>query len=625
MEHIHSTVLKAAVLLALGSTGIFLTSCAENTSSISHQSVIESSGVTAATEVTTEAPVGINTVPFDKNGMHFSAVSGFYDSEFYLDISTDSDSTVYYTLDGSIPTENSQKYTQPILIKDRSVEPDVLSAHTDIAQPADMVSYDLPNKPVDKATVVRAFAVDKNGSRSDTVTCTYFVGFGSKADYYDNVKVISLVTNDDNLFDYERGIYVLGKTYDDWLSGEGYDPGTPEWSMPANYTQKGKEWERPASIQFFENGSLEHSQDVGIRIHGGATRSYTQKSFNIYARKEYGDSCLRYDIFSGNVVSQADGSIVKQYDSIMLRNAGNDAMYTRFRDKLIQSLVADRQFLTQAMEPCILFINGEYWGQYEITEKLDKSFIKAHFGVPKKDVCIVKKDELDEGSEETFAQWQELREWINKTDLSDSKAYDELCAKVDMPGFMEYVSTEIYIDNYDWGAPNSAMWKTQTVDADNPYSDGKWRFILFDTEYSSGMYGRALAANDSFARLMENDCFITDLLKASLKNESFRKDLIKTFTDIADNNFNAERVEKAVASLSEEYSDMVTDTYSRFWRSSAGGYYAEQNYEEAVGELRQFFSQRRKYIMEYANQHIEKYHILQTSLCRINGEMEETL
>ena len=608
MKHIKNTIVNAAFLLTLTCAGVFLTSCADKDDSSSQQSASDTTASAAVTdttaEITTEVPAEVKTVPFDAEGMHFSAVSGFYEGSFYLDITADEGSTVYYTLDGSVPTADSQKFTQPILISDRSSEPNVLSAFTDIAQPAEDMSDELPDEPVDKATVVRAIAVDKNGVQSGTVTNTYFVGFSSKADYYQDVKIVSLITDEDNLFDYENGIYTSGKTFDDWKNSDEYDIETPHWAMPGNYTQKGREWERPASVQFFEDGELRCSQDIGIRIHGGATRSYPQKSLNIYARKDYSASKLSYDIFSGTVRNQTDGSPVTGFDSFMLRNGGNDATYTRFRDKLIQSLVPDRQFLTQGMEPCILFINGEYWGQYEITEKLDKSFIKAHYGIPKKDVCIIKRDELEEGSEETFEQWQELRAWINATDFSDASAYEELCGKVDMQGFMDYISTEIYIENYDWGAPNSAMWRAQTADGSSPYADGKWRFILFDTEYSSGMYGRAAAYNDSFARLLEDDCFLADLLRAAMKNEGFRSEFMKTFTDIAENNFSDERVDNAITELSEKYSDMVTDTFDRFWRSSAGGYSARSNYDGSVSELREFFSERRGYIMKYIENHM---------------------
>ena len=102
-------------------------------------------------------------------------------------------------------------------------------------------------------------------------------------------------------------------------------------------------------------------------------------------------------------------------------------MYTRFSDKLVQSLVSDRQFLTQGMEPCIVFINGEYWGHYELTEKVDKDYVSAHYGIPAKNIYIVKKEALEDGSEETFAEWERLWKWIRDTDFSRQENYEKLC------------------------------------------------------------------------------------------------------------------------------------------------------------------------------------------------------
>ena len=554
------------------------------------------------TAATVEAIADIEA-PFEAEGMRFSVKSGFYDSPFYLTISAAEGSEIYYTLDGSEPTSASTRYEAPLLIADRSEEENRLSAHNDIAQPVEYADDFVPRKKVDKATVVRAVSIDGNGVKSPVVSCTYFVGFGGKADYYKNVKAVSLITDEDSLFGYENGIYVLGKVYDDWKNGSGYDPETPEWFMPANYTQKGREWERRAVIQFFEGGQLAAGQDVGIRIHGGATRSYSQKSLNVYARKDYGAPKLEYDLFSGNVGRKSDGEPVTVFDSFTLRNGGNDAQYTRFRDKLIQSLVSDRQFLTQGMEPCILFINGEYWGHYELTEKLDDKFISTHYGVPAKDVCIIKKEALDDGSEETFAEWEQLREWIKKTDFSEQSAYDELCRRVDMQGFMDYISAEIYINNADWGKPNSVMWKAETAGG-SPYSDGRWRFVMFDTEFSSGLYGKAQPSEDSFGKLLGSDSFLGDLFSGALENEGFRRQFRENFLDIADNSFGSGRVNAGIDRFSAEYHDMTVDAYDRFWSGWYGGFEAENTYEREVSVLRSFFNERHDYIVKYLDEYV---------------------
>ncbi|MBO7395284.1 MAG: CotH kinase family protein [Ruminococcus sp.] len=589
----HKSIVNALLILSLCCT---LTSCSDKNSGPAPSSE------TAETTDPSKEPTTAAEAPFEAEGMRFSVKSGFYDAPFDLEISAAEGTEIYYTLDGSIPTSDSTRYDSPIAVSDRSDEENKLSTQRGIAQPVSDLDAFVPTKKTDKATVVRAVAVDKNGIQSSVVSCTYFVGFGDKAEYYKDVKIVSMMTDEADLFDYEKGIYALGKVYDDWKNGDGFDPETPEWFMPANYTQHGREWEREATLQFFEGGQLAHEQKVGIRIHGGATRSYPQKSFNVYARKEYGAGKLKYDLFSGNVKCKSDGSTVTEFDSFVLRNGGNDAQYTRFRDKLIQSLVSDRAFLTQGMEPCILFIDGEFWGHYELTEKLDNDFISTHYGVPAKDICIIKKEALEDGSEETFTEWEHLREWILATDFSEQPEYDELCKRVDIQSFMDYVSTELYINNSDWRRGNTAYWKAETVDESNPYADGKWRFLLFDTEYSSGLYGEALPSDNNIETFIGNECFITDLFNAAMENEGFREQFRETFRDIADNNFASGKVDAEIDRLSKEYKEMTVATYNRFWHGWYGGSAAESNYLDAVYDLKSFFDKRHDYITKYLDE-----------------------
>lgn len=507
-----------------------------------------------------------NIIDVDVAEPVLSQPSGFYDSGFSLSLNVPQGTTVYYTLDGSTPTTASTRYSSPIQISDISSSANVLSAITDIV-PTSMTGggATAPNEPVDKAMIVNAIAVDENGNISDTVTGAYFIGYNSRASYYKNLKVISIVTDKENLFDHEKGIYVLGKTFEDWRNSPEYSQMAREWEIPGNYTQKGAEWEREASMQVFENGKLSHSQNVGLRIHGGATRSAPQKSFNVYARSEYGASKFEFDLFSGNVISEVKDKIIDKFDTFMLRNGGNDGQYTRFRDKLNQLLVADRDMLTQAMEPSIVFINGEYWGHYEITEKLDEDFVDAHYDVGKKNVCIVKNEKLDAGDEETYAEWEQFYQWVKSTDMSNESNYAQLCEKLDIQSFIDYISAEIYYNNWDWGNNNTALWKCTQPTEGNEYSDGRWRFILFDTEYSLNIYNQAPANNDSFSQLTQKDCFISHLLKAAMKNESFRRQFCTTFMDMANENFNYERVSKLINELSTQYKEFTIDTRDRFW------------------------------------------------------------
>lgn len=218
----------------------------------------------------------------------FSKESGFYEGEFEITLSmqTGVKADIYYTLDGSIPTRESTRYTEPILIEDASNHPNFYSTNTDIGAQgkSEIGEIVVPEQLIDKATVVRAVAYNNEGEAGEVVTATYFVGLGNKSEYMD-LEVISLVSEPDNLFDYDIGIYVAGRigdgiqVTDDWL-----------WQN-ANYRKRGKSAEREVYVEYFaKDHMLKLSKKCGIRIRGNATRAYQQKSFNLFAREEYDGS-----------------------------------------------------------------------------------------------------------------------------------------------------------------------------------------------------------------------------------------------------------------------------------------------------------------------------------------------
>jgi len=524
-----------------------------------------------------------------------SAESGFYSEAFDLEIVSQGDMKVYYTLDGSEPDTGSLLYDGPVRIDDISAQENVISAIEDIT----FSKYSAPSSPVDKAVVIKAAAADENGNMSETAVRTFFVGYENKASYYSDMKVVSVITDSDGLFSDENGIYVKGDTYRKWLESDRYDPQTPTYSIPSNYTKHGSDWEREAVIQIFENGVQMASQNMGIRIHGGASRSTAQKSFNVYARGRYGASKLKYDLFSGKNTSEYDNSVIKKYDSFILRNAGNDASRLRFRDKLIQSLVSDLNFSVQAMEPCIVFINGEYWGQYEITERLCADYVTSHFGVEEDSMVLVKNGEYEDGNESLYSDYTELCSWVSDpgVDLTDEGNYLRLEEMIDVQGYIDYMCAEIYAGNYDWGTNNTALWKAE-YDADNSYADGRWRFIMFDTEYSSNLYANELTepACNIFERINGSDDMLFVLFRKLMLNEGFRDTFCRRFTDISNGCFESEKVSAAIDELVSAYRESTLDYYDRFY---CGQFDNEKRYDEKLKDLRDFYDQRPQYITEY--------------------------
>lgn len=519
----------------------------------------------------------------------FSQGSGFYDDNFWLTLTASEGCTIYYTTDGSDPTTSSQQYHAPIQISNQR---NAANRYSNMADTA--IDYTPPTYAVDKATIIRAIAVDAEGNISQIATNSYFIGYGND-EYVKQMRVISLVTDPDNLFDYETGIYVYGKAHDDWRNSPEYTPNAQNWEQPGNCTQSGRAWERPASMTVFENGVATYSADLGIRIHGGATRSSPQKSFNLYARSEYGVTKLAYDFFHGELKSETDGKVIDSFDSLTLRNGGNDKV-TKLRDRLNQELAAGRDVATLAQEECIVFLDGEFWGLYNLMEKMSDTYISDHYRVKADDVCIIKTGELNEGSEHGYADFQMMLKWLESADFTSPSTYQEFCARFDVKNFADYMAIEMLIGNLDFGGNNYALWKTETINEKKQYADGKWRFILFDTEYGQGLYGSNVRES-AFESLKKQDCWLSTLFFGLMEHcADFRQLFATAYFDLCNENYSPTNATAKLDELMQPYAKPMGDTIKRFslvW--NWGGVNYENSFRNEANVIQQFYRERAQY------------------------------
>ena len=531
-------------------------------------------------------PANANSAPEGSAAVHqpvFSQESGFYNSSFSLTLTADEGCKVYYTTDGSDPTEHSTEYTGPITINDMSDTENRLSARTDIVPDR----AEAPSEKVDKAAIIRAVSVDSSGRMSSPVTKTYFIG-KTNSGYYKNMNVVSLVTDPDNLFDRDKGIYCLGKVYEENRGGGGMP-----WEVRANYSMKGREWERPATFTLFAGGEKVVDENVGIRIKGNYSRSIEQKSFNIYTREEYGVSEFDYDFFSGKAVKAKNGKAIKKFDGLVLRNGGNDNSSAFFRDTINQELIADRAFAHQATTECIVFIDGEFWGIYQMMEKINKSFLSSHYGVKSGDIAMIENGALEEGSDSDLNDWRQLCSSVAGGGVS----FDEFCRKVDLQGFMDYFAAQIYWANADWPQNNYTLWRCNAIDETNPYADGKWRMVLFDTESGQGLYGSEdkSFSSDGFRRIRQNNSQLAQLFNGMLSNEQFRLAFARTMMDLANHNFATDRTNAVISYYRNTFKQQVTDTFARFHSRSLSGGNAERRFVDSMSTVAEFYAKRYSY------------------------------
>ncbi len=315
---------------------------------------------------------------------------------------------------------------------------------------------------------------------------------------------------------------------------------TDEKNLKAMYADVNAKVERAAHAEIISpDGTRVVSQDVGLRLFGGSSRSLAQKSFKIIARKDgyfgadtpyAGAGTFTYPFFADRVVlgGQNAGEVLIKYDSLILRNGGNDSLLSTAEDATNPTLLRDglanefvHHFATNVAaslsEFAVVYLNGEYYGILELRENQNEDYIKRLYGVDDNDVVVIK-SELDttrhcanhsnggscrfcgvwfyyETDEDAAAQ-AEMEDWIalckkaagavNASDAQYKKVYDEVAAKVDLVNVKEYLALSCYLCNSDWPYNNVRLWRYTGPETEA--LDGKWRFATRDMDMAMGRY-----------------------------------------------------------------------------------------------------------------------------------------
>lgn len=500
----------------------------------------------------------------------FSLPAGVYTTDVTLSIThTDPTVVIRYTLDGSDPTVNSTQYTQPILITDRSDQP---NAHSMI--PTNFIvgtsrAWEEPTGLVRKGTIIKAKAFKGSSETSVNSTGTYLILPGRQY----TLPILSVILPFDSLFGYQRGIYVPGVSYIPGNDGTG------------NYYAEGDSSERPGSFEFF-GPSFSFQQDVGYRINGDYTRRFPQKSLRVLARGEYGKGSIDYPLFANYSITS--------FRRLVLRNSGNDWGHTLFKDAMSQMLVS-HIMPVQHYTPTVLYLNGEYWGIHNIRERVDKYFIGSLYGINPDNVDHLELENIVNDGDATH--YNEMITYVKTNDLAVEANYDGLKTRMDVENFTDYYSAEIYYANHDWPQNNIEYWRERVpYNPAAPYGrDGRWRWLVKDIDLGFGD-----PTVNSVSRLLtqfnaeKNVEWPNLLLRNLLKNSEFKINFINRIADQLNTAFVPARINIIVDSLQALIEPEIPEHILRWPRPTSVA-----NWKEDVADLKNFAAARPAYVREH--------------------------
>jgi len=406
----------------------------------------------------------------------FSLQSGFFDGPQSLVMATGTQrpgAVIRYTVDGAEPSGSSSLYSGPI--------------------------------PIEATTVVRAKTFVTGLLPSVTANRSFFIAERS------TLMVVSILMDPADLMDPNRGIYSLG-----------YSAAPESPHLGANYW---RDVEKPVHLQFFEpSGRLGFSQDLGIKIGGQYSRAMPQKAFNVFARDSYGSSVMEYPFFPGLDLTT--------FKAITLRTSGQDAGISKMRDILMTSLLSETDLDCQHYRPAVVYINGAYWGIYEIRERINEYFIAySHDLDPGKVDLLQANWDVRAGNNDHYLA---TRDFVRRNDMRRQENYDYVKTQMDVKNYMDYLVAQTYCANIDLA--NVRFWRERTEGA-------LWRWIVYDTD--GGFY----RANDNTLASLTDpkgtgwaQRLSTLLTTKLLQNTEFRQQLLERFAYHLNYTFARERV-----------------------------------------------------------------------------------
>ncbi len=449
---------------------------------------------------------------------------GMYDSPISVSLANKyPGNVIMYTLDGDLPDEESLIYENPIRMEDISRE-----ANRFANKAEDGI---IPGREIFKGNILRAVVYSNGCPASNEISGTYFINKDVKSRY--KVPVVSLITEKDNLFDDETGIYVRGH----------YD----------NYNQRGGNWERDVHVEIFDQeGKLIIDQDAGLRIQGRRSRELPQKSFRLYAESEYGEEYFEYPFFGQKPE-------LTRFKTLILR-ATNGTHGSLIKNELCNSIVQDMNIDYLAGETVVTFINGEYWGIYNLSERNDKHYIENNYCIEDPDLDIIGYEwdiTVEEGDNN---EYNRLTDFVRMADPASPEFYERISEEIDLDGLIDYYSAQLYFANSDWPKKNLELWRIRS-------EESKWRYFFFDPD-AAMVWLNYDQIEDHLKKIESYQIypeFSTLLFSTLLRNEDFKKGFQTAFLNHLKTTFNPDTVIRLINRFEEVYSPLVPEHIYR-WR-----------------------------------------------------------
>ena len=335
--------------------------------------------------------------------------------------------------------------------------------------------------------------------------------------------------------------------------------------------------EQRVQLEFFDPTTKDYWQrNSKIKVGGGWSKGYPQRTLNLNFKKdEKGNKNERvnYDIFTNRKTCGDTTKSLTKHARFRLHNGGNCfEQWSGFNDAILQRAMFGTNVATTAYRPCLVYLNGEYWGLMSLREHYSDYYLQQNYGVSDDNVTMFEVKGgiiFDDGDEGGTTYLYELETLLNDSRFNSSnqatveQAYQELTAKVDMDSLIDALLCEYYCCNWDYvgNYNNLKMWRVMET-SDKKYEDGKWRFCLHDADF-------AFTEHTNFFDKNVNHSYNNwQLVKDCMKSKTFRTKMVQRAEELANNNLKAKNLSDITTAMYNEVKDYKRDSGKRWGQPS---------------------------------------------------------
>ena len=471
--------------------------------------------------------------------------SGWYSSSNPVSVTTAANATSHYTTNGDEPDQNDPVVGGLIYVNQTGV----LS--------------------------VKSFGNNGQALPSPTIDRTYIIDGDNH-----NLPVISIITDEDHLWDWNTGIYVMGP-----------NASTNFPYFGSNFWQP---WSRKSRMEYFDRNQNKQFEAVfDLEIHGGYSRAEPQKSFRIDAKSIYtGD--VEYPLIERKPE-------ITSFNNFNLRNGGQHGIFNRIQDAVFSRLADGTHIDRMGYQATLVYLNGEFWGLYGIREKFDEHYVESNHGVDKDAIQLLNRDGALVGDASHFTESHNI---ITNQSANSPNFVEVFSSRFDLDNYLDYFIFQTYIQNrdwmgIDWGINNVKLWRQDTA-------GGIWRYMMYDTDFGFALYGGSIYHNYiNRARNPDYPNQHSQIFNHALNNADFRCRFVNRYDDLINTAFQTDVFDEVVDELKTELAPAIPDHIAQW--SNQMGPYSYTYWLNSVNGLKTYNSTR----IPTARQHINQSFNLQ--------------